>query len=334
MKGLFHDAERDKRETQRQNIITAFNMAGSGISSMMMNPKFLSKTAWMLFIGFGAYHLTRLSLALFTGLVLARFGKPQLIRETSKLYSNNIFTLPYHYGKKFIHQKMRRTEKDLLQGIILEKNLEDQLREISYAVLNRKKHFAPCKNLMFYGPPGTGKTLFAKKLALQSGLEYAVMVGSDIAPLGPLAVQELNKLFDWAENQTKGIILFIDEADAFLRNRKSPEMSEYMRHTINSFLYRTGTPSDNVIVVMATNTPEQLDEAVHDRIDEIIGFGLPSVAERRTMLFHYLVKYCQPPTSTADKLKFAWKHPRSLYTGKKLIRMEGVTTEIVQEIAE
>jgi len=25
------------------------------------------------------------------------------------------------------------------------------------------------------------------------------MVGSDIAPLGPLAVGELNKLFDWAE---------------------------------------------------------------------------------------------------------------------------------------
>ena len=43
---------------------------------------------------------------------------------------------------------------------------------------------------------------------------------------------------------------------------------------------------------MATNAPEQLDEAVHDRIDEIIGFGLPSVNERRIMLFHYLVKYC------------------------------------------
>lgn len=82
------------------------------------------------------------------------------------------------------------------------------------------------------------------------------MVGSDIAPLGPLAVREMNKLFDWAENQRNGIILFIDEADAFLRNRKGVEMSEHMRHTINSFLYRTGTPSDNVIVVMATNSPE------------------------------------------------------------------------------
>ena len=166
---------------------------------MLMNPKFLAKAGYLLFLGFGAFHLTRLTIAIATGVFMSRFGKPQLVRETSKLYSTNFVSLPYTYMKKLLHQKMKRTEKDLLNGVILEKNLEDQLREISYAVLNRKKHFAPAKNLMFYGPPGTGKTLFAKKLALQSGLEYAVMVGSDIAPLGPLAVRELNKLFDWAE---------------------------------------------------------------------------------------------------------------------------------------
>lgn len=109
--------------------------------------------------------------------------------------------------------------------------------------------------MMFYGNPGTGKTLFAKKLAMQSGLEYAVMVGSDIAPLGKDAVTEMNKIFDWAENQANGMILFIDEADAFLRNRSEMSMSEDMRHAINSFLYRTGTPSDKVIIVLATNQP-------------------------------------------------------------------------------
>ena len=94
------------------------------------------------------------------------------------------------------------------------------------------------------------------------------------------------------------MILFIDEADAFLRNRNEAEMSEYMRHTINSFLYRTGSPSDKIIVVMATNCPDQLDEAVHDRIDEIVGFKLPSQKERQIMLYHYLVKYCTPPQTT------------------------------------
>lgn len=52
------------------------------------------------------------------------------------------------------------------------------------------------------------------------------------------------------------------------------------------------------------------------------------------MLFHYLVKYCQPPQSLKDKLMFVYKHPRSIYTGKKLVRLEGVTTEVVQEIAD
>lgn len=127
--------------------------------------------------------------------------------------------------------------------------------------------------------------------------------------------------------------MFIDEADAFLRNRKNQEMSEQMRHAINSFLYRTGTPSDRVILVMATNTPDQLDEAVHDRIDEVVGFGLPSAKERKIMLLHYLVKYCKPPTTTQEKAMFLWKHPKSIYTGKKLIRMEGVDQDVIEDIA-
>ena len=142
------------------------------------------------------------------------------------------------------------------------------------------------------------------------------MVGSDIAPLGPMAVTEINQLFDWAEKQSTGMVIFIDEADAFLRSRKSQEMSEYMRHTINSFLYRTGTPSEKIILVMATNNPEQLDEAIHDRIDEVVGFTLPNENERRIMLFHYLVKYCQPPQTTMEKAEFIYKYPRSLYHGK------------------
>lgn len=166
----------------------------------MMNPKFLMKTAYMGLMMFAAFHFTKLSLAILGQTLVSRMGKPKLVRETSKLYSNNYLTLPFVYARKQVLMRMKKTEKDLLEGVILEKKLEDQLREISYAIINRKKHYAPCKNMMFYGPPGTGKTLFAKKLAMQSGLEYAVMVGSDIAPLGPLAVTELNSLFDWAEN--------------------------------------------------------------------------------------------------------------------------------------
>lgn len=40
-----------------------------------------------------------------------------------------------------------------------------------------------------------------------------------MAPLGAAAVHELHKLFDWANKTPKGMILFVDEADAFLRKR-------------------------------------------------------------------------------------------------------------------
>lgn len=100
-------------------------MAGSQISSMLMNPKFLVKASYLLFIAFGAFHLTRLGLALITGVFLARFGKPGLVRETSKIHTNNYLMVPYIWGRKFLHQRMKRTEKDLLEGVILEKGLED-----------------------------------------------------------------------------------------------------------------------------------------------------------------------------------------------------------------
>lgn len=44
-----------------------------------------------------------------------------------------------------------------------------------------------------YGPPGTGKTLFAKKLAKHSGLDYAIMTGGDVAPMGRDGVTAIHK---------------------------------------------------------------------------------------------------------------------------------------------
>lgn len=52
------------------------------------------------------------------------------------------------------------------------------------------------------------------------------------------------------------------------------------------------------------------------------------------MLFHYLVKYCQPPQSQMEKMAFLWRYPRSIYTGKKLIRMEDIDKDLIDRIAE
>lgn len=65
-------------------------------------------------------------------------------------------------------------------------------------------------------------------------------------------------MFDWANTSRKGLILFVDEADAFLRKRSSEKISEDMRSTLNAFLYRTGEQSDKFMMVLASNTPGKI----------------------------------------------------------------------------
>lgn len=162
--------------------------------------------------------------------------------------------------------------------------------------------FAPhLRHLLLHGPPGTGKTLFARNLAQNSGLEYAILTGGDVAPIGKDGVTEIHKLFDWAHTSRKGLLLFVDEADAFLRNRETEQISEDVRNALNAFLYRTGTETDKFMMVYASNKPEQFDGAITDRIDEIVEFELPGEEERRKMINMYIERYLNEPASAWAK---------------------------------
>ena len=53
------------------------------------------------------------------------------------------------------------------------------------------------------------------------------------------------------------VLLFIDEADAFLRKRSgNMEMSENLRNALSTFLYRTGDPTNKFMLVFASNEPQ------------------------------------------------------------------------------
>merc|ERR1719336_2848788 len=136
-------------------------------------------------------------------------------------------------------------------------------------------------------------------------MHYAVVSGGDFAPLGANAVTELHKLFDWAESTKKGMILFIDEADAFLREGRADQasMSENMRNALSAFLFRTGTETSQFQIVLATNVPEALDSAVLDRIDEAVEFPLPGENERKRILQLYFKQYIQQEITDSGKAK-------------------------------
>ena len=161
-----------------------------------------------------------------------------------------------------------------------------------------------------------GKTMFAKGLARESGLHYAIMTGGDVAPLGKEAVTEIHKLFDWANTTNKGVLLFVDEADAFLRKRSTEKISEDMRNALNAFLYRTGEASQKFMIVYASNQPEQFDWAINDRIDEMVEFRLPGFDERLAMVSSYMDKYLLNPSE-----------------GSKPITVEGVDESVLRTVA-
>lgn len=93
----------------------------------------------------------------------------------------------------------------------------------------------------------------------------------------------------------------MDEADAFLRKRSSESISEDLRATLNAFLYRTGEQSAKFMMVLASNTPEQFDWAVNDRLDEMVEFFLPGLHERQRLLRLYFEQFVLEPAAEGKR---------------------------------
>uniref|UniRef100_A0A0A9Y793 ATPase family AAA domain-containing protein 3-B n=1 Tax=Lygus hesperus TaxID=30085 RepID=A0A0A9Y793_LYGHE len=286
----------ENRTTVLESIKTAGSVIGSGLHSLLTDwDKTLTAVGGLSLLALGVYSAKNTT-ALGARFIEARLGKPALVRETSRFSLLESLKHPIATVKKF-----QTKPSDALAGVILEPKLEERLRDVAIATKNTKQNRGMYRNILMYGPPGTGKTMFAKKLATHSGLDYAILTGGDISPLGGDAVTAMHKVFDWAGTSRKGLLLFIDEADAFLRKRSSETISESLRATLNAFLYRTGEQSNKFMLVLASNTPEQFDWAVNDRLDEMVEFTLPGVEERERLLRLYFDKFVLEPASQGHR---------------------------------
>jgi len=282
---------KEHRSTVMEGITTAGSVVGAGLQAFLSDwDKVVAGAMGASLLAVG-YFTAKRATAVGAGYVQARLGKPSLVRDTSR---TPLFEVAKH-PVQTIKKKMEKPQ-EALSGIVLAPELESRLRDVALATKNTKLNKGMYRNLLFHGPPGTGKTMFAKKLAMHSNMDYAVMTGGDVAPMGRDGVTAVHKLFDWANTSRKGLILFVDEADAFLRKRSSEAISEDLRATLNAFLYRTGDQSDKFMMVLASNTPEQLDWAINDRLDEVVEFALPGLQERERLVRLYFDKYVLQPT--------------------------------------
>jgi ATPase family AAA domain-containing protein 3A/B len=306
----------ENRITVLESIKTAGAVMGSGVHALLSDwDKVLTAAGGLSLLALGVYS-AKGATSVTARYVEARLGKPSLIRETSRFSFMETLRHPIETLKK-----LRTKQQDALSGVVLAPQLEERLRDIAIATKNTKHNSGMYRNILMHGPPGTGKTMFAKvikqlsnnfvfqfgmfqRLAKHSGMDYAILTGGDVAPMGRDGVTAIHKVFDWADGTRKGLLLFVDEADAFLRKRSSEHISEDLRATLNAFLYRTGSQSHKFMLVLASNTPEQFDWAVNDRLDEMVQFGLPGLEERERLMRLYFDKFVlEPATEGKRRLK-------------------------------
>ncbi|KAF7090618.1 hypothetical protein CFC21_093343 [Triticum aestivum] len=274
-----------EREKWLAAINTTFQHIEGGLRTLLTDrSKLVMGIGGVTALAAGVY-TTREGARVTWGYINRILGQPSLIRESSM----RKFPLP---GLKALKPSSASLSGGAgFENVILHPSLKRRIEHLARATANTKSHDAPFRNMLFYGHPGTGKTLVAREMARKSGLDYAMMTGGDVAPLGSEAVTKIHEIFDWAKKSQKGLLLFIDEADAFLCERNSTHMSEAQRSALNALLFRTGDQSRDIVLVLATNRPGDLDAAITDRIDEVIEFPLPGEEERFQLLKLYLNNY-------------------------------------------
>ena len=253
------------------------------VKDVVSQPKQVALLLGAVLCFIAAYFAVRELVSVVREFIQSQLGKPSLVRETSRrggLLSSSFSWL----WAQAAQQVVARAFED----VILAPADREQIITLAVGTRNTKRSGAPYRHVLLHGPPGTGKTLVARRLAESSGMDYAIMSGGDVGPLGEDAVSQLHKLFRWASRSSNGLLLFVDEAEAFLGSRQGHTLDQHMRNALNALLYQTGTQSRNFMLVLATNRPEDLDAAVLDRLDVSLRISLPGSDECQQLVKLYM----------------------------------------------
>lgn len=144
----------------------------------------------------------------------------------------------------------------------------------------------PVQSILFYGPPGCGKSSLA--LALSKHLNIPIM---HITPSMLLRkwlgdTSQLTKAVFSLALKIKPCVVFIDEMDSLFRTRSDTEHS-VDRNVKTEFMQlwdQVISSGARVLVIGATNRPEDLDPAIQRRFERSILLGMPDELARIEIL--------------------------------------------------
>ncbi|MFP4590657.1 MAG: ATP-binding protein [Halobacteriales archaeon] len=177
-----------------------------------------------------------------------------------------------------------------LDDLVVTADQEEEIQKIATAIEHRSYlaeiGLREIGKLLFVGPPGTGKTSVARALAQDLDLPIVEVRLSMITSqyLGETA-KNVDKTFEVAKRLSP-CILFIDEFDFVAKTRRSDEHAA-LKRAVNTLLKSIDDISlieHDVLLIGATNHPDQLDSAAWRRFDEIVNFPKPDEGMRADIL--------------------------------------------------
>lgn len=165
-------------------------------------------------------------------------------------------------------------------------------RELIELPLERQEKLAKIgaraiKGVLFTGPPGTGKTLLARIIAARSNAAFFEISGPEIFSKWYGQSEELLRRIFGAAAEEERAIIFFDEIDSVAAKRDDDAHEASRRVVAQLLTLMDGFDStSNVVVIAATNRPQDLDIALRrpGRFDWEIEFPLPGMEDRLDIL--------------------------------------------------
>jgi hypothetical protein len=112
--------------------------------------------------------------------------------------------------------------------------------------------------------------------------------------------ERIGQMFDLASDKDDPIVLFLDEFDAYSRQRRRSQQSadDSRNEEVNTLLQRLEQYTG--FLIAATNFGAHIDQAIWRRFDIHITLALPGQAEREKILARYLAPYGLPKRALSE----------------------------------
>lgn len=149
----------------------------------------------------------------------------------------------------------------------------------------------PPKSILLFGPPGTGKTLIGKCVASQSKSTFFSISASSLTSKWVGDGEKMVRALFAVARVHQPAVIFIDEIDSLLSQRSDTEHESSRRIKTEFLIQLDGATTDSnerILVIGATNRPQELDEAARRRFVKRLYIPLPEF-EGRLQLVRNLI---------------------------------------------